>query len=58
MSADYYVPKTKTALVEWLCNYWPDDRAAFTRKRKAVLYAVYYRVVSDIRRGKYPGASV
>lgn len=56
MSSDYLVPKTKTALVKWLTRYYPADRAKFQRKKKEVLYAIYYRVIADIRRGVYPGS--
>jgi hypothetical protein len=51
----YYVPRSKTQLVEWLSRYWPKEKGKFRGKNKAVLYAIYYRVVSDIRRGKFPG---
>ncbi len=57
MSGDYFVPKTKTALVKWLSRYYPADKSKFRRKKKEVLYAIYYNVISDIRRGKYPGKS-
>lgn len=55
--SDYFVPRTKTALVEWLSRYYPADRPKFRRKKKEVLFAIYYNVISDIRRGKYPGKS-
>lgn len=57
MSGDYRVPKTKTALVQWLGRYWPASVPAFKRKRKEVLYAIYFSVIARIRRGKSPGAS-
>lgn len=56
MSSDYHVPKTKTALVKWLSRYYPADHWKFTRKKKEVLYAIYYNVIADIKRGRYPGA--
>lgn len=56
MSAEYFVPKTKTALVKWLSRYYPADHWKFTRKKKGVLYAIYYNVIADIKRGRYPGA--
>ena len=53
--SDYFVPRTKTALVRWLSRYYPADRPKFQRKKKEVLYAIYYSVLGNIRRGIYPG---
>jgi len=55
MTAEYFVPRTKTALVEWLRRYYPGAVQRFKRLRRDQLYAIYYRVISDIRRGKFPG---
>jgi hypothetical protein len=54
----HFTPRTKQALVDWLSMYWPEDRAKFQQKTKAVLYGIHFRVLADIRRGKYPGARV
>lgn len=54
--SDYFVPRTKTALVKRLARYYPADRWKFQRKTKEVLYAIYYNVIADIKRGRYPGA--
>jgi hypothetical protein len=56
MSADYQVPRTKTALVEWLSAAYPADVPKFRRMKKRRLYAIYYSVIADIRRGIYPSA--
>jgi hypothetical protein len=52
----HFIPRTKPALVDWLSTYWPSDRRAFCGYTKTKLFAIYYRVIADIRRGKYPGA--
>jgi hypothetical protein len=55
VSAEYFVPRDKPGLVAWLSRYWPEDYNAFNRKTKEQLYGIFYRVLADIKRGKYPG---
>jgi len=43
-SIDFYIPKRKWELVEFLGRRYPEDRKRFERMRKRRLYAIYFRI--------------
>ena len=50
---EYYKPRTKGELVEWLCQYWSKDKARFKGMHKRQLYAVYFNQLRQLRGGRY-----
>lgn len=54
----HFRPRTKEQLITFLGFYWPQDVECFKRKTKGVLYGIYYRVIADVKRGKYPSTGV
>ena len=41
---DFWVPRYKWELVEWLSKRYPEDRKRFERMEKRRLYAIYFRI--------------
>lgn len=50
---EYYKPKTKRELIEWLYQYWDKDRAKFKGMHKRQLYAVYFNQLRQLRSDRY-----
>ena len=40
----FWKPKYKYELVNWLTNYYSDDKMKFNKMDKKQLYAIYYKV--------------
>lgn len=53
--SDYFIPRNKAGLVEWLARFYPQDLAKFKRQNRRKLYAIFYSVLSRVRAGRYTG---
>lgn len=41
---DFWIPKYRFELIEWLRNNFPADQRRFSKMTKAQLYAIYFEV--------------
>lgn len=48
----YYKPSTKTALIQWLKQYYPDGRFSVMEKKQ--LWALYYVVIRRFENESIP----
>lgn len=54
--SEYYIPRSKTDIVQWLVTYYPKDKS-LKHKRKDQLYAIYYSTMDRIANGFFPCGS-